>query len=52
MIEHAWSTLGQWDCVLAVKASTPEELENFVWKTLRRNEWVQDTNTTWANQWW
>ena len=51
-IAHAWSTLGQWDCVLAVNATTPEELESFVWKTIRKNQWVEDTNTTWANQWW
>lgn len=51
-IGAAWSTLGAWDCVLAVKADTPEALEDFVWRTLRKNEWVQDTNTTWAKQWW
>lgn len=51
-IKGAWSTLGQWDCVLWLNAKTPEELEEFVWKTIRKNEWVQDTNTTWSKQWW
>ena len=51
-IESAWSTHGDWDCVLMVKAQTPEELEEFVWKTLRKNEWVADTRTNWAKRWW
>lgn len=52
MIKAAWSTLGDWDCVLSVTATTPEDLETFVWGTIRKNEWVQNTNTTWAKQWW
>lgn len=51
-IKGAWSTLGQWDCVLWLDAKTPDELEEFVWKNIRKNEWVQDTNTTWAKEWW
>lgn len=51
-IQAAWSTQGEWDCVLWVNATTPEELENFVWTTIRKNEWVQATSTNWAKQWW
>jgi hypothetical protein len=48
----AFSTMGEWDSVLWVDASTPQELEDFVWKTIRKNEWVAATNTTWAKKWW
>lgn len=51
-IKSAWSTLGDWDSVLWVDASTPDQLEEFVWKTIRKNEWVADTMTSWAKQWW
>jgi DNA-binding Lrp family transcriptional regulator len=51
-IKSAWSTLGTWDCVLTVNVTDPEELETFVWKTIRKNTWVEDTSTTWAKQWW
>lgn len=51
-IKGAWSTLGQWDCALWLNVTSPDELETFVWKTLRSNEWVQDTQTSWAKQWW
>lgn len=51
-IQAAWSTLGEWDCVLALNVSTPEDLETFVWKTIRKNQWVADTSTTWAKKWW
>lgn len=51
-IKAAWSTLGEWDCVLALNVSTPEELETFVWKTIRGNQWVESTSTSWAKQWW
>ena len=52
MIKSAWSTLGEWDCVLCVNVTTPEELETFVWQTIRKNSWVESTSTSWAKQWW
>ncbi len=51
-IQAAWSTLGQWDCCLRLNVSTPEDLETFVWKEIRTNQWVADTQTTWSKQWW
>ena len=51
-ITSAWSTLGQWDCVLAVNATEPDALEEFVWKTLRSNQWVEATHTTFVKKWW
>ena len=51
-IKSAWSTQGQWDCVLQLNATTPDELEEFVWKTIRKNEWVAETNSSWNKQWW
>jgi len=51
-IKGAWSTLGEWDCCLWVNVSGPDELEEFVWKHIRTNQWVQDTKTTWAKKWW
>ena len=51
-IKSAWSTQGDWDCVLWVDAKTPDELEDFVWNTVRGNEWVASTRTSWAKQWW
>ena len=51
-IKGAWSTMGEWDSCLWVDAQSPAELEDFVWKQIRKNEWVQHTNTTWAKQWW
>ena len=51
-IKSAWSTQGEWDSCLWVDASTPDALEDFVWKTVRKNEWVQDTKTSWSKQWW
>jgi hypothetical protein len=51
-IKGAWSTLGEWDCCLWLNVSTPEELETFVWKEILTNQWVADTQTSWAKQWW
>ncbi|MCB9557842.1 MAG: Lrp/AsnC ligand binding domain-containing protein [Deltaproteobacteria bacterium] len=51
-IKSAWSTHGDWDCCLWVNVSDHEALEEFVWKTLRHNEWVESTRTMWAKQWW
>lgn len=50
-IKGAWSTLGEWDSMLWVDATTPDELEEFVWKTIRTNQWVDTTSTTWAKHW-
>lgn len=51
-IKGAWSTMGEWDSVFWIDAEGPAELEQFVWKNVRSNEWVAQTNTTWAKQWW
>lgn len=51
-IKSAWSTLGEWDSMLWLDVKTPDELEEFVWKHVRTNSWVQDTKTTWSKQWW
>ncbi|MCA9671841.1 MAG: Lrp/AsnC ligand binding domain-containing protein [Myxococcales bacterium] len=51
-IEQAWTTQGQWDACLQLKAASHEELEQFVWKHVRSNEWVSDTRTMWAKKWW
>ena len=31
---------------------TPDELEKFVWKEVRNNKWVENTDTVWAKNWW
>jgi len=51
-IASAWSTLGEWDCVLAVNVTEPDGLEEFVWKTLRSNQWVESTQTSFVKKWW
>ena len=51
-VKSAWSTLGDWDCVLCLNLSDPDEVEKFVWKSLRTNQWVESTNTTFAKKWW
>ncbi len=51
-IQGAWSTMGEWDCAFWLDVQTPAELEEFVWKNIRKNEWVQATQTTWVKQWW
>jgi DNA-binding Lrp family transcriptional regulator len=52
LVKSAWSTLGHWDCVLCLNTQDPDEVEKFVWKHLRRNEWVESTSTTFAKKWW
>jgi hypothetical protein len=52
VIKGAWSTLGEWDCCLWVDATGPDALEEFVWKTIRKNEWVESTNTNFTKKWW
>lgn len=51
-VTNAWSTLGDWDCVLMTSFANPDDLEKFVWKNLRSNQWVESTNTTFAKKWW
>jgi hypothetical protein len=51
-IKQAWSTQGQWDCCLALDISDHNALEEFVWKEIRSNEWVESTWTMWAKKWW
>jgi len=51
-IANGWSTLGDWDCVFSLKSDDPNEVEKFVWNELKSNEWVEDTQTTFAKQWW
>ena len=52
LVTTAWSTLGEWDCVLCLSVRDPDELEQFVWKNLRANEWVESTSTMFAKKWW
>lgn len=51
-IRGVWSTQGDWDCMILVDVSSPDELEDFVWKEVRGNKWVENTETHWAKQWW
>ena len=49
-VQTAWSTMGDWDCVLWVEAKDPEELENFVCNKLWSKEWVEKTESKWARE--
>jgi DNA-binding Lrp family transcriptional regulator len=51
-VKTAWSTMGDWDAVLWVEASNPEEVENFVCNKLWSKEWVDKTETHWAREVW
>lgn len=51
-VQGVWSTTGDWDCVIWLNVSTPDDLEKFVWKEVRHNKWVDSTETTWAKNWW
>ena len=51
-VKGVWSTTGSWDCSIWLDVSTPDELEQFVWKDVRTNPWVENTETHWAKQWW
>lgn len=51
-IQSAWSTQGDWDCCLWVNAQNLDELEQFVWRTVRSNKWVEATQTSWAKHCW
>jgi hypothetical protein len=37
--------------MLWLNVATPDELEEFVWKEIRKNQWVESTETHWAKQW-
>jgi len=50
-VRGVWSTTGNWDCTIWLDVSTPDELEQFVWKEVRGNQWVDNTETYWAKQW-
>lgn len=51
-VRSAWNTQGDWDCCFWLDVSSPDELEEYVWKNLRKSEWVESTKTTWWKQWW
>lgn len=51
-IKQAWSTSGEWDCALWVDMDNPDEVEKLVWKEIRNNKWVQNTDTHLAKKWW
>ena len=51
-IKEAWSTSGEWDCVLWVEKNDPDEVEKWIWKDIRSNKWVEKTETHWAKKWW
>lgn len=51
-VKGIWSTTGSWDCTIWVDVKNWDELEKFVWKDVRSNEWVERTETAWAKQWW
>jgi len=51
-VKQAWSTQGDWDCCLVLNIWEHDKLEEFVWKHVRTNEWVDATRTMWSKQWW
>ena len=51
-IKEAWSTTGEWDCVLWINLDRPEDVEKLVWKEVRNNQWVEKTDTHWAKKYW
>lgn len=51
-VKGVWSTTGQWDCTVWLDVKTPDELERFVWREVRGNKWVENTDTVWAKNWW
>ncbi len=51
-VKGVWSTTGAWDCSIWIDVANWDELEKFVWKEVRTNEWVERTETNWAKQWW
>ncbi len=51
-ITEAWTTQGEWDCCLCLDVTDHDQLEQFVWKNIRSNQWVEATRTTWTKRWW
>jgi len=51
-IKEAWSTTGKWDCALWIDANDPNEIEKIVWKEIRPNKWVDQTETHWSKKFW
>lgn len=51
-IKGAWTTTGDWDCSLWVDVDNPNDLEDVVWNKIRKNKWVEKTESNWAKQWW
>lgn len=51
-IHKAWTAQGEWDCCLWLNVKDHDDLEQFVWKNIRNNEWVASTWTMWAKPWW
>ncbi len=51
-VSSAWSTMGDWDMVLWVDVSSPEDLEKFVSEKLWSQKWVESTESHWARQVW
>lgn len=52
LVKSAWSTLGDWDCCLWLDTSDPDKVEEFVWKHIKTNQWVESTNTAFCKKWW
>jgi DNA-binding Lrp family transcriptional regulator len=51
-VKTAWSTMGEWDFVMWVEASSPEGLEKFVCEKLWSTDWIEKTETHWAREVW
>jgi len=51
-VKQAWSTMGDWDTCFWVDVTSPEQLEEFVWKKLRVNNWVKESKSCWARSVW
>jgi hypothetical protein len=48
---RVWSTTGDWDCQIWVKAETPEQAEKLINDVVWKNQWVKEAETTWSYQW-
>ena len=51
-VKGAWSTMGEWDFVLTLEVTGPEQAEAFVCQKLWSKEWVEKTETHWQRQVW
>ncbi len=51
-VKTAWSTMGEWDAVLIVEATSPEKIEQFVCDRVWSKNWVEKTETHWARSVW